>query len=947
MSSEIIKYAFIAGELSPTLFGRTDLTKYDLGLSLGYNWFIDYRGGITTRPGTEFLDYIKHDHLDVRMMEFQFSPDLSNTYVLMFGHDYIRFIQNGAYVLEEGQIIGSLITGSGKVLCNKTAHGYANGDWVKFSGVEGVRDINGRSFAVSVVNANQFELLDPSDNSSINRDDQTYVSGGTVYRIYEITTDYAAEDLAQLKGYQMRDLVRLTHPDFSIMNLKRLGHTNWTLTAESISGAGFTDAQWGLNYSAHTSGTAKMSLIYTVAAVMADGQESVPATPIRVTGATNFSIEEGNVTLIWNTIPGAIEYIVYRSIICPTIASAIIPAGSQLGFLGRTRATFFNDSNIVPDFTKVPFENYNPFAPFPVKSLELTAGGTGYSFLVPITVTGSGGGSGFSGYGVVDETGAISNTVITSRGQGYEGTITVTFGGSGSGATATAEIGEGEGVYPSLSTLFQQRQMYAASYQQPLTFWASQIKRYSVFDTSTFVVDSDSYEFEVDASQVAPILHFKSLRGGLLMFSQVGIWLLSGGSNGSAVTPSNALADPQSYTGVSAVPPIQVGSDLLYIEGKGYSVRLLSYNDFSKVYSGEDKSILSNHLFAKNKQIVSWSFAENPYKMVLACRTDGALLMFTTVKEQDVYAWTWGETKGWFRSILCINEEGQDVPYTIVERIIQGKKVKYLERLIIEEWTHVEDSFCVDAGLRYDPPQLPGNLTVSIEQEGEEGTYVTLNGNAGADFTGKLDWWIRTAGGIFVIKTILDATTALAKVIMSATELMPGYENKIVQPSQDWYGQAGIKEFTGLQHIEGEMVSILGDGNVFPQQQVVDGKVTLPDAVSKARIGLGFTCRAQTLPPTVPDLPIESRRKRMVSIAARLYRTRGLMVGRTLNELYPIRERKNELYGAPTELVNGIKYQMLSTDWDEETQAYFVQENPLPASILGLVPDLEVGDDTN
>lgn len=952
MSTELIKYAFIAGELSPTLFGRSDLTKYDLGLALAYNWFVDYRGGISTRPGTEFVDYIKNAGGAIKLMEFQFSPDLSNTYVLMFGHKYIRFIQDGAYVLEAGKTIVSVDPSGTTVYLTIMGHGYANGDWVKLSGITGVSDLNGRSFQIANVSVNAFELIDPRTLASTNRSGQTYTGGGTCFRVYEIATVYDHWELDKLKGTQLRDLVRLTHPSFSIVNIRRVDHTDWRWEEEQIGGVAFSDASWGLAISGSVPSPLEadsplMSLVYTVAAVMAGGQESAPATPIRITDVTNFSITAGTVTLTWNTIPGAVEYIVYRSIIVPKLNAALAPAGSQLGFLGRTKATYFADSNIIPDFTKSPFESHNPFAKYPIDKVTLGAGGSGYSFIAPMTASG-GSGTGFSGYGVVDETGAVSNTVITSRGTGYNpGPITVSFGGSGSGATATVEVAPGIGVHPSISTLFQQRQMYAASYNEPLTFWASQIKRYSVFDVSPFTIDSDSYEFEVDAAQVAPILHFKSLRGGLLMFSQVGIWLLTGGNNGSAVTPSNALADPQSYTGVSDVPPIQIGSDLLYIEGKGYSVRLLSYNDFSKVYSGEDKSILSNHLFAKDRQIVNWTFAENPYKVVLACRTDGALLMFTTVKEQDVYAWTWGQTKGWFRAILSIAENGRDVPYTVVERIIQGSRTKYLERFIIEEWPNIEDSFCVDSGLRIDPELQPGSINISVERTEADGQFVTLTGFDGAIFTGRFEWWIRAGNGIFVIKTVVNATTAYAKVLQSARMTMPGYEDGRVIPKLQWSSTGQQKTFSGLDHLEGETVSILGDGSVFPPKVVTGGKITLSDPVSKIRVGLGFRCVAQTLPPTVPDVPIESRRKRMVAIAVRMHRSRGVLVGRTEQELYPLRERTNESYGSATAPVNGFKYQLLSTDWDEETQAYFVQNDPLPASILGLVPDLEIGDDTN
>ena len=61
MSSELIKYAFLAGEISKSLFGRTDLEKYDFGLAKAENWFVDYQGGISTRPGTKMVDFVQHD----------------------------------------------------------------------------------------------------------------------------------------------------------------------------------------------------------------------------------------------------------------------------------------------------------------------------------------------------------------------------------------------------------------------------------------------------------------------------------------------------------------------------------------------------------------------------------------------------------------------------------------------------------------------------------------------------------------------------------------------------------------------------------------------------------------------------------------------------------------------------------------------------------------------
>jgi hypothetical protein len=102
MSADIVKYAFIAGEISPTLHGRTDLTKYDLAVAEGLNFFVDYRGGLSSRPGTEFVDTVHLGDLNTRMFTFAFAPNIANSYVVLFGDHYIRFYQDGGLVLNGG-----------------------------------------------------------------------------------------------------------------------------------------------------------------------------------------------------------------------------------------------------------------------------------------------------------------------------------------------------------------------------------------------------------------------------------------------------------------------------------------------------------------------------------------------------------------------------------------------------------------------------------------------------------------------------------------------------------------------------------------------------------------------------------------------------------------------------------------------------------------------------
>ena len=102
MSADIVKYAFVAGEISPTLLGRTDLTKYDLAVAEGLNFFVDFRGGLSSRPGTELVGEVHLGDKKTRMFKFQFAPDTANSYVVLFGHNYIRFYQDGGEVISGG-----------------------------------------------------------------------------------------------------------------------------------------------------------------------------------------------------------------------------------------------------------------------------------------------------------------------------------------------------------------------------------------------------------------------------------------------------------------------------------------------------------------------------------------------------------------------------------------------------------------------------------------------------------------------------------------------------------------------------------------------------------------------------------------------------------------------------------------------------------------------------
>lgn len=91
--------SFAAGELSPTLYGRSDISKYAAGLRRCKNFFISQHGAAVSRPGTSFVAEVKTSSKRVRLIPFVYSDTIS--YVLEFGDQYIRFFRAGAQ-LESG-----------------------------------------------------------------------------------------------------------------------------------------------------------------------------------------------------------------------------------------------------------------------------------------------------------------------------------------------------------------------------------------------------------------------------------------------------------------------------------------------------------------------------------------------------------------------------------------------------------------------------------------------------------------------------------------------------------------------------------------------------------------------------------------------------------------------------------------------------------------------------
>ncbi len=928
MSNSVIQYAYVSGELSPTLYSRTDLEKYDLGLAIARNWIVDYRGGISTRPGSIYCDWLQHPLDPIRWFPFEFSQNVANTNIVVFGNTYIRFLQEGTYVLEADKTVTALTIASSAVV-TANAHGFVNGELVKFTALSGPVELLGRTFVVTNVTTNTFRLQDQFGLAVSTVGFSPFVSG-TVARVYTLASPFAVEDLAEINCEQIRDTLRFTHYKYPTYDLARTGPASWTMTETLFSVQ--VPRPENLDGSPSLAGTAGVA--FCVTAVDHSGNESLPSDIFIETASVNYATTAGSYNLAWTPVVGAAYYNVYRSTILSN--GSHMTKAAQLGYLGRAYGAFFVDTNIIPDFTRLPPQYNNPFSNGAILWIDILSGGAGYNQGSSLVITDPTG-SGFAGYLVVNEAGSIVGVQVTQQGKGYS-SPTVNAGG-GSGAVFSVHLSEATGNYPATSAVFQQRQVYAGTSNRPLGLWGSQPKRYNNFDVSAVLIDKDSYDFELDANKVAMIKHLLPMRGGLLVMNETGIWQLTGGNN-VAVTPTNALAEPQSYTGVSVLSPLRIETDILYVESKGYTVRLMSYNDLSKLYAGTDISILSAHFFGAGKEIVSWTFAQEPYKLVHGARADGYRLTGTLIKEQNIYAWTLASTKGLYKQVLTIREDKFDRVYFDVLRQINGAMVRYVELEAARDFEIIEEAWCVDAGLELPPTYLDTTLQFSAAT----GTAQAVTGAAvwTADSVGDI---IFGGGAKAKVTAYVSPTEVTVLFLRPMLKLWPETDQPQPLLPGEWTRDEPTTTVKGLYHLEGEEVAILADGSVQPPRTVVNGQLTLDTPCVRAIIGLGFQAVARTLPLTASGAAIEGKRKRVVGVIPRVYESRGLKAGARLDHLYEMKDRTTENYGQPILPRSDMVYQSLEPEWNEDGQTYYVVDDPLPVTLLGHVTELELGDD--
>ncbi len=695
---------FTAGELSPRLLGRVDVEQYFNGARKLENMLIAPYGGAKNRPGSYYVATVKDSDDATRIISFEFS--ITQAYIIEMGDQYMRFYK------DNGRIV---VTASDLSDFDPTSSYTPAGDFVKVGDYLNVdagsnkdliisapygTDTSGNTIAVEIAGA---------DTLAVN-----YVAGLITISLADTTPSKNSADLIQ---------TALRSADASI--------NDWYVTENAAYAAARPTAGVSVSATALTTGD---QIYYCI---------------VDVTGnATNTSLFPAVETSYWaNQTAYEIDTPYSEAdlfdIQFAQSADTLYLTHNDYAPMKLTRTSHIAWTLAAIDYTAT--NNRAPMMPTNVSTTTITpSADTGAG----ITLTASA-----AIFVLTNHVGSIwrvksGYVEITAVASTTSATATVLYSVSlATGPAATTDWAEGawsiERGYPASNTFYEQRLVFGGSKDEPQTIWLSVNNE---FENMLVGADADdAMAFTIATEQVNAI---QWLNAGkiLAIGTSGGEFKLWSGSVGAPLTPTNVDIKRETTFGSKKIMPKRIGGYVYYVQRYGLKLREMGYSFDNDNYKSIDMTILSDHITESG--IVDMAYQQNPNDMLWCVRSDGEIATFTREIDQLVKAWSRQLTDGDYKSVAVIPLPASDYDqiWTVVERIIGGSIVKYIEYFKTPNFDEDEDAFFVDSGLSSADPVSITNIEPKIELDSMEyssnvlaqAAYVSSSPSVGVDTNTKL-----------------------------------------------------------------------------------------------------------------------------------------------------------------------------------------------------------------
>lgn len=895
--------AFNAGEVSPLMYGRTDLQKYGNAAKTMQNMVVTSLGPAVRRPGLKFISEIKDSNDRGRLIPFEYSN--TDTYILEFGSRYMRPFRNGGPVIQNDDSIYEVATPFTPDEVNDL-------QWVQSADVMYLVDGNDPPYTLSRTDHNvwTFTALDYNDGPF-----QLENLTDTTIRANTITIDSNL-----LSGWA-------TGTAYIVGDVNYNGNILYECISAHTSGASTepgTGASWqgkwketlipdgaviGFTSSVNLWGATDVNSLWQIthkrAAKTLSGSFTSATTSDSITCKSNYTA----------TTHGTWTGVVYleRSSDAGVTWELVEPRSSQKDDNMLRRADE-NEDGIIYRFRMYSYTSGTCQYDLSIDDYEHSG-----SFRI-------------TGYTNAKNVTAEAASTISSR-QSTK-LWNKPYWSDSEGWPRTIEFHEG-------------RLYYGGNSGWPQTVWGSRVGDWPNMKAGP--EDDDALTFLLPGQNS---IQWMLSHDQLLIGSSGAVGVMSGSTEYEPITPSSINYQVQNRFGSSSLRGLLAGDLVIYFEKDYRTLRGLTY-DFSRDrFVSPDLTILSSHITESG--IVGMAYQGHPDSMLWCVRDDGDAALFVYEGDNEVTGWSRIVTDGDIESVAVIPSVNEDEVWFIINRDINGVTHRYIEQVQNYDWgTDQVDCFFVDCGVTRDMGDAvnisavtnanPGVVTVSVWPSDAAGTALA-DGNQ-----------VKIVG--------VKGMTQLNGNVYSISNPNVGSKTFQLRNSADTanvnttaygvYTSAGTvrqfeKTFGGFGYLEAKELSVMSDGGVLADVTVSNGSVTLAQWTNKAHIGLPYTSILETLPLYLRDQmgSLRTNQKRLVEVGIDFYQTAGAQygTGHSSSDLESITFRAvADDPNDPVPLFSGVKRLSNQTGWSDELTIYITQEYALPLTVRGVTARVEVG----
>ena len=927
----IKKVSFNAGEFTPRLYGRTDVSKYDHALETATNCYVVSHGPVIRRPGSKYVAEVKDSSAVTKLIPFQFNIDTA--FMMEFGNNYVRFFSDGGVLVDTTDFTnGTFDSDISSWTDNSTGTGAISfdTDHMEITGGSSGVGIAEQSLSLSqgpytltcTVAVGDITLNIGTTSGGTEVTTTTLTAGsntvtftpsakGTIYfsfenavnalheldtvvltnTAYEIVSPYGTSDLPDLSWAQFGNTMYFAHPDYAPRKLIRTANTDWAF-----------------------------SLLNPIPepTYEAGVEPGTTCTPGATTGLAQ-TFTAGSAAFLEGDIG--------RQIVNLSGAGR----ASITGFTSTTEVT----CDIVEDFPSTDAIASGDWKIDLSPVTDLTPDGTKIGSIINITSDEPGTSTSRDAFSASDVGkyillhGGVVQIVKVTNAADIDAEVLKSLSskdetGNWSLESPTWDATRG---YPRAVGIYQERLVFGGTVAQPQTLWFSETSIFDGFGVGPD--DDDSIEVQLGSSQVNEVNWFANARD-LIVGTSGGEISIDGGSTGTAVTPDSIRQIPRTYFGSTRQVPITIGNEVIFIQDSQRKVRSFRYDFEIDNYRAEDLTTLSEHITSGLLSTVS--YAQDPDSIVMAVDEAGDIVAGTYVRDQQVIGWTKWTTEGSYEEAQVIKRGEKDEIWAIVNRTINGSTVRYVELFETgdgSDRTHgYNDSYLIYS----DPKTITG-----ITQADPGVVTAAAHGFSNGDKVKLI-----SVGGMTEVE---NTTYLVANKTTNTFEITDLVGTNIDTSAFTAYTSGGeahklVTSITGLDHLEAEVVQVRFDGAASPDKTVSSGSITLGSPAYEVVVGLEYTTTIKTLDldREIGAGPMHGQRGRWARPILQVYNSAKPTVN---EEFLPSRTAADQMDTALPLYTGFLEYGPL--DWGNDIKMTITFSDPLPLTLTGIFGAVESG----